>query len=165
MPTSYIGLYLDILKHEARIKPDKYRMSAKAHDKGLATNFLSWLEIKPTMKNLQKLLFVSLIISSFSFIGIDDETKTVTGVYGVNDVENITLQLSLQEDFTFEYIDHSSSKNPIDAKGTWSINKGVITLNSNNADLEFHKKWKTDGDCQCLKARKGMSFYRLCQID
>lgn len=115
------------------------------------------------MKNALRstiLLLCVFMLASFSSKSESD----VSGVYGVCGVEVTIVELSLNADHTYSYIDRSNSLAPIELTGTWEEKGNHIELSS-NSDHKFHNKWKISNDGTVAKSRKGMSFYRLGRID
>lgn len=105
-------------------------------------------------------LLVILVIFSFKV----DTTVDVVGVYGCS-CTPIVIELTIHSDSSFQYKDHSNTDKPIDVKGTWSLKKGHLVLTGSDESVKFHNNWKLDDTCNAIKARKGMTFYRLIKED
>lgn len=116
------------------------------------------------MKPILRTLFISTFIClNFSFIGAIG--KGIEATYGVCNSANSKVELDLMPDFTFRYKDHSDPSNPIDLQGTYSLSRNTIQLNSEDSEVKFHNKWKLSEEGKVVKARMGMSFYRLAKIN
>jgi hypothetical protein len=116
------------------------------------------------MKSLIKLtciLFTAFTL--FSFTSFPD--NQFVGKYGVSKASPTTLELVLNEDYTFAYKDYSNAKKPIDVKGNWEVKNNHVVLTNYNSDNSFHTKWKIKGECMIAKSRKGLCFYSLGRID
>ena len=96
------------------------------------------------------------VIFLFSF---QPSESTVDGIYGVCS-DSGTVELQLNPDGTYHYMDRSDSKALVDVQGTWVANNKKIYL-KNNDHLQFHRKWHISSDGNVAKSRKGMAFYRL----
>ena len=110
------------------------------------------------MKYLKYISAVLITLTIFSFKV--DSTVNVVGVYGCSCTPKV-VELTINQDSSFQYMDHSNTEKPIDAKGTWTIKKGHLLLNGSDESVKFHNNWKLDDTCNAIKARKGMTFYRL----
>ena len=70
-------------------------------------------------------------------------------------------QITLNEDHTFHYVDKTDKNNPIDINGKWKIvEEELYLLDVNNKKVMDEFEITREG--KCLKARKGMAFYTLC---
>ncbi len=123
------------------------------------------------MKTISTCMWICVLIVSFSFTISDDRPKTagVAGKYGVCSyaeapAQEISVELTLNPDNTFHYIDNSNTENKIDVSGKWTLYEGDIYLTDYPTGKSIHKIWKTEKDSSCLKSRKGMTYYRLCKI-
>lgn len=94
----------------------------------------------------------------FSF----SEVPTTTIRYGKFGGDGFTApQLELNEDHTFHYIDNTNKHSPINFSGTWEIvENDVYLLGVNKQHVMDKLTIMREG--KCLKARKGMAFYTLC---
>jgi hypothetical protein len=96
------------------------------------------------------------------------DVKAVEGTYGVCSYQSSgksILSLILNQDQTFHYIDNTNPSKPIDVTGNYELNNNQIVLQNDKTTYQFHTKWKIDGNTKCIKARKGLTFYRLCNVD
>lgn len=127
----------------------------------------------PEMKtnSLYMLVCVYVWAASVSLTTFSDKVDTVgvAGKYGVTAYseapkQHISLELTLDPDHTFRYIDNTNPENKLDVSGKWTEMEGDIYLTDYPQGISNHKIWKTEKDCPCLKSRKGMTFYRLCKI-
>ncbi|MEX2595871.1 MAG: hypothetical protein WEC59_02995 [Salibacteraceae bacterium] len=87
------------------------------------------------------------------------ETK-VSGTYGVCKTSEVTVQLVLNEDHSFNYIDKSDRENPVYAEGTWEADGKKIKLNDSSHNLK-RTAWRVEKGSRAVKSRVGLSFYRL----
>ncbi len=70
-------------------------------------------------------------------------------------------QITLNEDHTFHYVDKTNKNAPIDISGKWKIvEEELYLLDVNNKKVMDEFEITREG--KCLKARKGMAFYTLC---
>ncbi len=107
-----------------------------------------------------------LLIMSFGKEPVSSQLS-MSGKYGVCSYENnipAYLELTLNEDNTFHYIDKTNAAKPIDTKGNWTMGKNTIMLSNYQSGFAIHNKWKVDKNTKCLKSKRGMTFYRLCNI-
>ncbi|MEZ4799726.1 MAG: hypothetical protein R2809_08130 [Flavobacteriales bacterium] len=100
-------------------------------------------------------------LSLLSFKG--DNNISAVGVYGVCESDPSSITLTLNDDNTFEYQDLSIANAPIHESGTWKQHGRVVELQANDANSNFHHKWKIDGNS--AKSRKGMCFYTLRRLN
>lgn len=108
-------------------------------------------------------LILALFIVGVSFSFTSNPALDFTGTYGVSESDMSQIKLQLNPDMTFEYQDFSDSQNKIKVAGNWTANKNVVELHSSDLSPDFHDKWKVEKDGNAVKARKGLSFYRLCK--
>ena len=94
-----------------------------------------------------------------SFVNIS--TESIAGTYGVCGTNQSTVELKLNADNTFHYIDNSNLKKKINVTGKWSMKKNRIALHGDNAEINFHNNWKIDNQGIAAMSRKGLAFYRL----
>ena len=119
------------------------------------------------MKNMRlpiSLSFLALIIIvSTAFIGVDkkDNSKSVVGNYG-DKGDHPTLQLKINEDYTFHYIDESRSDEKINVSGKWSQKGNKILLEDFGSKKGIPVKWELDKNQPCVRGRQGMKFIRIC---
>lgn len=120
------------------------------------------------MKN-KILLLLLVIIPLFSFNKSKEKTENldlVIGIYsGCTKCVN-TVELSINEDSTFHYLNKSNPSKIIDVEGKWTIakNNNSIILKSNKDAKRFPDKWKIDKNYLCLKSEMtGLEIIRLCK--
>lgn len=114
------------------------------------------------MKSIKVLIAVVVLLSLFSFKNKQKlNVKIITGTYGVCN-GNYTLSLKLNADSTFQFTDNTNPNNKLLISGNWELNKNNIVLKNNSAETNFHYKWKFDFKYNCIKSRKGITIYRLC---
>lgn len=93
----------------------------------------------------------------------------IAGKYGVCSVEKeeahpIALELILQTDNTFSYVDNTNPDDKIRVSGKWSIHDGDIILSDYPSVVKIMRIWKPEKDGSAMKSRKGTAFYRLCRM-
>ena len=118
-----------------------------------------------TFKILISILVLSIIFSFKTKQKLD--IKLVAGTYGVCSYQSsgkAVLSLALNQDKTFHFIDNTNTNKPIDVMGNYEVINNQIVLQNYKTTYKFHTKWKIDGDTKCIKARKGLTFYRLCNV-
>jgi hypothetical protein len=111
------------------------------------------------MKKLITLALIAISFTTLSFVNIP--TEKIAGTYGVCGTNQSTVELKLNADNTFHYIDNSNPKKKINVTGKWSMKKNRIALHGDNAEIKFHNNWKIDEQGIAAKSRKGLAFYRL----
>lgn len=118
------------------------------------------------MKTTKSLLMITVVLAALSFTKVDTPSF-MTGTYGICHYEGQTtmIELRLQDDFTFHYIDNTHPDNKIDLKGTWTRSDNTIHLQDYPSTHEIPNKWKIDKNELCLKTRKGFQFTRLCHLE
>lgn len=107
-------------------------------------------------------LSLLIAITLFSFTTLDK--GEIVGVYGVCESNPSAIQLTLNDDQTFTYRDHSNSNKPIDVHGNWELKNNHVILTNYTTDYSFHTKWKIDQNGTVAKSRKGMTWYTLGKI-
>ncbi len=109
-------------------------------------------------------LVLAVALSSFTLIsGHKIASFQNFGTYlGGGTMETSPIQLQLQNDFSYSYKDLSHPNKKIEITGTWKQDGKHIYL-LGHAEVRFHNTWKIDPGCTCLKSKKGITFYRLCQ--
>jgi|SRR6218665_167686 len=109
-------------------------------------------------KSIALLALIALTGVLFSFAKVPNATISY-GKFGGDGIS--APQITLNEDHTFHYIDKTNKLSPIDITGTWTIIENEIhLLDVNNKQVMDELEIIREG--KCLKARKGMSFYTLC---
>lgn len=114
---------------------------------------------------MKKSLFILTIIAFagtvFSFTRISTP-EIAYGTFGGDGVN--APKIELNADHSFHYIDNTKPSNLIDITGTWTIeNNEVHLLDVNNRKVMDELSIEREG--KCLKARKGMAFYTLCNCN
>ena len=113
-------------------------------------------------------LIVLLVVIGLLMAFKNDATSKVseiTGTYGVSEVCDGTdakIKLTINNDFTFNYLNHTNPKQLIDVSGNWSLDGRTIVLKNYQSDVVIRNRWKLDKAYPCLKARKGINFTRIC---
>jgi hypothetical protein len=113
---------------------------------------------------MKSLLFISAS-ALMSSIFINAESEPAKIVFGTFGGDGITApKIELNADYTFHYVDNTKASKPIDITGNWeSYNNQIHLIDVNNKkvmdDMEITREGK------CLKARKGMAFYTLCNCN
>jgi len=90
-----------------------------------------------------------------------------SGTYGVCDCDDETsnvIRLTINENNTFHYVDHSDPAKKLDITGEWAVDGKDIVLKNYQAPFNIHSRWSLAGNQNCIKSRKGMNFRRLCKI-
>jgi hypothetical protein len=115
------------------------------------------------MKTLS--LFLAALFISFSSFKSSDDTKLLTGKYGVcpNDNES-QIVFTLNDDHTFVYTNKSISAVPVTAKGKWKQDGENIILTEITGG-NVTEKWTIDDNGKCLKSRSGMEWTRICHLE
>ena len=116
------------------------------------------------MKRILSVALVALTFTLSSFISKSDNIPQFEkfGFYVGGPTENPPVSLKINADQTYHFYNNSNVKKPIKVTGTW-VQDGNRILLQGNESIKFHHIWKIDPDCTCLKSKKGMTFYRLCQ--
>jgi hypothetical protein len=120
------------------------------------------------MKTFKILISILVLATIFSFKTKQKlDIKAVAGTYGVCSYQSegkSLLSLILNDDKTFHYIDKTNPNKPIDVTGNYELSNNQIVLQNFKTTHQFHTKWKIDGNTKCIKAHKGLNFYRLCNV-
>lgn len=125
--------------------------------------------MKITLSILGLVVVIALTIMSFKINPNSKKLNFKTGIYGVCtcDISNensIKVELTINENNTFQYFDNSNPAKKIDIKGNWTITDNTIFLKDYKSDFPIHNKWEIDENEKCLKSRKWLNFTRLCHI-
>ena len=108
-------------------------------------------------------LFAFILLTGFLFSFSKTPNSTVSYGKFVGDGYSAP-QIILNADYTFRYIDKTDKNAPIDISGKWKIvEEEVILLDVNNKKVMNELEITREG--KCLKARKGMAFYTLCNCE
>lgn len=123
------------------------------------------------MKQISLLFAIGICLLSFSVVQpkVSDAASSIAGKYGVCSVDKeeahiVSVELTLNTDNTFSYIDNTDPDNKIRLSGKWSVHDGDVVLSDYPAVVKIHRIWKPEKDGSALKARKGTAFYRLCRM-
>jgi hypothetical protein len=123
------------------------------------------------MKQISMLTFGCLLLLAFTFPSSHSISvaQNVAGKYGVCVVDKeeahpISLELTLNTDNTFSYVDNTDPDNKIRLSGKWSMHDGDVILSDYPAVAKIMRIWKPEKDGSALKSRKGTAFYRLCRM-
>lgn len=73
-------------------------------------------------------------------------------------------KIELKADHTFHYVDNTKKNQPIDISGTWTSGDGKVQL-QDVKERRVMKEFNIEREGKCLKARKGMAFYTLCNCN
>lgn len=115
------------------------------------------------MKNVLPILLLVLTVGLTGFSNGKKFKKFENyGFYLGGNPDNSPLSLKINEDGTYNFCDYSNMKKQVKVTGNWIQERDRIVLQGNE-NVKFHNSWKMDPDCACLKAKKGLTFYRLCQ--
>lgn len=116
-------------------------------------------------------LTLCFIVASLCLIASISQAQqaTMDGKYGVCAMEGeqsrvISIQLILNQDNTFAYIDNTNADDKINVTGKWTIFEGDVYLSDFPSEVRIPKIWKAEKEQSALKSRKGTAFYRLCRI-
>lgn len=109
---------------------------------------------------LSKLFLTVAVAAAFSF-GPNPEEQ-IAGTYGVCACKDAPIvQLTLNADHSFSYLDRSNPEKKIEVSGTWELRKGKVILGGYSSPYSFHTEWKVEEGGVAVKSRKGMTWYRL----
>ncbi|TND08331.1 MAG: hypothetical protein FD123_2362 [Bacteroidetes bacterium] len=119
------------------------------------------------MRNIKIVLGVSTALVIMSFQGKQPLENVKTGTYGVCNCDNsgegsVQVELTINEDKTFRYVDNSNPAKKVDIQGNWTLQDNTILLKNYQPGLPVSNKWKIDE--KCIKSRNGLVFTRLCHI-
>lgn len=103
------------------------------------------------------LIFVGLFLSFNS--QAQNMVTEPKGNYGGDGKTAPSLQLN--EDHTFVYTDLTKASKPIVAKGTWLIESDELILKP-NSKAKLNKHYTLIREGLCIKTRKNLAFYTLC---
>jgi len=123
---------------------------------------------------MKTLILLSVFASLFNLsatIPADETPGTTlrTGRYGVCGCSADTrtqehIALTIDPNGTFQFIDHTDAKQPVDASGAWEVNGRTLTLHSTSSDGRTEQTWTTDKEHPCLRTRQGSKSTRLCLL-
>lgn len=114
---------------------------------------------------MKKSIFLFGIAALTGLILSFTKTENPTIVFGTFGADGMNApKIELNADHTFHYVDKTQKFSPIDITGTWTIeNNEVHLLDVNNRKVMDELSIEREG--KCLKARKGMAFYTLCNCN
>jgi|688.fasta_scaffold06030_14 hypothetical protein len=123
------------------------------------------------MKRIPILALLLAVCCSLAFTpsSVNDTEPSIAGKYGVcgseaDEAHVISVELILNSDNTFSYIDNTDRDNKLHVSGKWSLYEGDVFLTDYPPGVRIHKIWKTEKNSTVLKSRKGTAYYRLCRI-
>lgn len=97
-----------------------------------------------------------LFLSSFK----SSEDKDAIGTYGKNGVNG--PQIILNADHSFSYRDMTNQRKTINTKGKWEYKNGTVILKDYESNTRIINKWKLVREGKCLKGKKALTYYTLC---
>lgn len=103
------------------------------------------------------ILFTGTILSFSS--KAQNMTHVPVGNYGGDG--NNAPSLKLHENHTFVYTDLTKKSKPVIAEGTWSVESNELVLQP-NSNVKLNKHYILIRDGLCVKTRKNLAFYTLC---
>lgn len=94
----------------------------------------------------------------------------LTGTYSTCGCENAVNEekkfgLTLNDDNTFHYFDHTNAIEKIDVNGNWVLNKNIISLKDFSSAYKIEQQWKVENNGKCIKSRLGLKFTRICNVE
>ena len=122
------------------------------------------------MKTVFSCLFVLCFLGAFSQNTIriekpkDTVVNNVIGVYGVCSGSPSNILMTINKDGTYQVIDRSIPNNELTREGKWVTKKNYIILKGLKTNVSFPNKWTISDDRKEAKGRKGMTFYRLSNL-
>jgi len=124
------------------------------------------------MQQIKAVLSLSALLVIMSFTGIPASNEMIlkTTTYGSCACQNASeitpkVELTLNPDHTFSYLNASNPAQKVDLKGSWKMSGKKVVLQADTAEKNFHKNWKFDNNQLCILSRKGLNFIRLCDIE
>lgn len=120
---------------------------------------------------MQKLSAILFALTVMSFTGVPSsnsslETKTYgTCGCGIAVRTNQKVELTLNPDQSFYYLNASDPSQKVEVNGNWSMNGNKVVLQGNAIESNFHRVWKLEKDQPCITSRKGLYFIRLCDME
>lgn len=121
------------------------------------------------MKHLKNILVIIILSALISFQKPLPKGNPATGTYSVCDCETqdkpkVSVELKLNDDNTFNYIDNTVADKKVNIIGQWKMRGDRIVLKEYGQPLKIHDVWHVARDRNCIKSRKGMEWRRLCLI-
>ncbi len=113
-------------------------------------------------------LSLGLMLVSFTPPGASSAPALRSGTYGVCACEGSeatvpSVELALEDDQRFHFVDRTDSRNLLDVSGTWTMEGDKVALRT--ADGALFATWTKDKNTNCLRTRKGLLFTRLCHLE
>ena len=116
------------------------------------------------MKQYLTLPAIALIALSLPFTILygPPYSKVPTGIYGIQGHTSCEVELSIQKDHRFYYI---NTPEDIDVKGTWTLENKTLHFSDYSPDVRIPEKWKVIQDGQCLRSKMtNFQVTRLCLL-
>jgi hypothetical protein len=131
--------------------------------------------LRDGLKNIAlKQILLFILPACLILIGFTDkielnESGDPAGKYGICMADEsqphvLSVELTLNADHTFTYVNNMDSEEKINVSGTWSLYEGEIFLANYSSEVKILKIWKPEKNYTALKSRKGTAYYRLCRI-
>ncbi|HET6244832.1 MAG: hypothetical protein H0V01_04545 [Bacteroidetes bacterium] len=118
--------------------------------------------------NLLLTILVALTVMSFKTKPPSKKLNFKTGIYGVCNCNNSEsseyIKLTINEDFTFHYLNNSNPNKKVDINGNWISKNNTIILKNYNSDFAIHNKWTIDKNEKSIKSRNRLNFTRLSHL-
>jgi hypothetical protein len=116
------------------------------------------------MKTFSSLLFI-LLLTTLTASKPPEQANVTIGTYGIYpNSSTILIELKLNDDFTFNYVNNANLTKPVNTKGNWKVIGNTIELENFKSAFPINTKWTIDKDQPCLKSRKGLEFTRICLL-
>lgn len=120
------------------------------------------------MKNL--LILCALVLSaalflSFSKVEPTKESVSVNYSFTKSGSAEVLIQLKLNSDNTFLFIDNSNPKKHISTEGKYILKGHAIKLYDYDSKLPIAEKWTMEKKYACIKSRKALTWTRICQCN
>ena len=122
------------------------------------------------MKMIKIAPLLAAVLAVMSFTGARPETTlSGTKIYGNCSCENASnspkVELTLNQDQTFRYLNSSDPAKKVDVFGRWEMKGKKVVLRADGGGTDFHSNWKFDKNEPCVLSRKGLEFIRLCDVE
>lgn len=91
-----------------------------------------------------------------------------TGKYGIcscSKTSSIIIELTINADSSFHYVNNVDSKKHIDITGKWSLNNNTLILSSYESNFSINNRWSIDKSQKAIKSRKGLLWTSLYHIE
>jgi hypothetical protein len=112
------------------------------------------------MKKIILTPFILIILLTLFSFTTPNELDFV-GTYGVSENDPASIELTLNKNKTFTYMDLSNPNEQLNVTGDWEVKNNKILLKNYTSEFAFHTKWKILKEGMVAKSRKGMTFYTL----